>query len=248
MSPAAGPLTLVCDPLRSPTTTPPTMPASTPEMGGAPEATATPTPRGRVTRNTTNPARRSRGAVVGENARAAVELIGRRDGGAREERPGRPRACAAQLRGARVGWLTRRLVYAHTPPLLMRTRASLTPKRPMHLKLQIDPPWPRQAPLRGRPLRPQLSRSAPRPPPRLAQGQRSGEEVVMPPRCVQRCSSRKASHSASRRRTSSRRRVARLADSSGTACISQSSLRCVANGRSWCPVAKRLAIGLRPHA
>ena len=40
--PAAGPLTLVCDPLSIPTRMPPTIPASTPENSGALDASATP--------------------------------------------------------------------------------------------------------------------------------------------------------------------------------------------------------------
>ena len=58
--PAAGPLTLVWDPLRKPTTTPPMMPAMRPEIGGAPEARATPRHRGKATRKTTMLATRSR--------------------------------------------------------------------------------------------------------------------------------------------------------------------------------------------
>ncbi len=53
--PAAGPLTLVCDPLSIPTRMPPTIPASTPENSGALDARATPRHNGRATRNTTRP-------------------------------------------------------------------------------------------------------------------------------------------------------------------------------------------------
>ena len=63
VKPAAGPLTLVCDPLNIPTTMPPTIPASTPENNGAPDASAIPRHKGSATRNTTRPAVRSRGRV-----------------------------------------------------------------------------------------------------------------------------------------------------------------------------------------
>src|SRR6185312_9467623 len=62
--PAAGPLTLVCDPLNIPTRMPPTIPDSNPENKGAPEASATPRHKGRATRNTTRPAVKSCGRVV----------------------------------------------------------------------------------------------------------------------------------------------------------------------------------------
>jgi hypothetical protein len=65
--PAAGPLTLECDPLSAPTTIPPTMPATKPEISGAPEASATPRHNGSATRKTTSPAVISRGKVAGEN-------------------------------------------------------------------------------------------------------------------------------------------------------------------------------------
>src|SRR5690606_21531585 len=61
--PAAGPATLVWDPLRAPTTMPPTIPASTPENKGALEARAMPRHNGRATRMTTTPERRSAGSV-----------------------------------------------------------------------------------------------------------------------------------------------------------------------------------------
>jgi hypothetical protein len=53
--PAAGPLTLVLEPLKKPTTIPPTIPAKSPEAKGAFEARATPRHKGRATRKTTNP-------------------------------------------------------------------------------------------------------------------------------------------------------------------------------------------------
>jgi hypothetical protein len=49
VNPAAGPLTLVCDPLSIPTRTPPTIPARTPESSGAWDASATPRHNGRAT-------------------------------------------------------------------------------------------------------------------------------------------------------------------------------------------------------
>jgi hypothetical protein len=59
VKPAAGPLTLVCDPLNNPTKVPPTIPASNPDNSGAPEASAIPRHKGRATRNTTRPALKS---------------------------------------------------------------------------------------------------------------------------------------------------------------------------------------------
>ncbi len=53
--PAAGPLTPNCEPLSVPTKTPPTIPAITPEISGAPEAKATPKQSGKATKNTTKP-------------------------------------------------------------------------------------------------------------------------------------------------------------------------------------------------
>jgi hypothetical protein len=53
VNPAAGPLTLKEDPLRRPTTMPPTTPAIMPAKSGALEARATPRHRGRATRKTT---------------------------------------------------------------------------------------------------------------------------------------------------------------------------------------------------
>src|SRR4051812_6662827 len=55
VSPAAGPLTLVFEPLRLPTTIPPMMPAKMPEKSGAPDARATPRHSGNATRKTTVP-------------------------------------------------------------------------------------------------------------------------------------------------------------------------------------------------
>ena len=57
--PAAGPLTISCEPLRTDTTSPPTMPVIRPESIGAPEASAIPRQSGRATRKTTIPAGRS---------------------------------------------------------------------------------------------------------------------------------------------------------------------------------------------
>src|SRR5690606_28921226 len=53
VSPAAGPLTLTLEPDNAPTTIPPTIPAISPDMGGAPLAIAIPKQRGRATKNTT---------------------------------------------------------------------------------------------------------------------------------------------------------------------------------------------------
>ena len=47
---------------------PPTIPASSPENSGAPDASAIPRHSGRATRNTTRPAVRSRGRVVDNEA------------------------------------------------------------------------------------------------------------------------------------------------------------------------------------
>jgi hypothetical protein len=57
--PAAGPLTLVGDLLKKPTTMPPMMPAITPESKGAPLARATPKQSGKATRKTTRLAGKS---------------------------------------------------------------------------------------------------------------------------------------------------------------------------------------------
>jgi hypothetical protein len=53
VKPAAGPLTLSGEPLKSPMTIPPIIPAMMPLNKGALEANATPKHRGRATRNTT---------------------------------------------------------------------------------------------------------------------------------------------------------------------------------------------------
>src|SRR6056297_465702 len=53
VKPAAGPLTLVCEPLTHPTIMPPTIPAIRPEKSGAPEASAIPRQSGSATRKTT---------------------------------------------------------------------------------------------------------------------------------------------------------------------------------------------------
>ena len=63
--PAAGPLTLECDPLMAPTTMPPMIPASKPENRGAPDARAIPKQSGSATRNTTTLAVMSRGKLEG---------------------------------------------------------------------------------------------------------------------------------------------------------------------------------------
>ena len=63
VSPAAGPLTLVWEPLVQEMTSPPTIPAISPESRGASEARAMPRQRGRATRKTTTPLARSRGSA-----------------------------------------------------------------------------------------------------------------------------------------------------------------------------------------
>lgn len=57
--PAAGPETLMGEPLRYPITIPPTIPAIKPEIGGAPEAMARPRHKGSATRKTDSEALRS---------------------------------------------------------------------------------------------------------------------------------------------------------------------------------------------
>lgn len=57
--PAAGPLTLSCDPLKIPITIPPAMPAMMPENKGALEPSAIPRQSGRAMRKTTIEAERS---------------------------------------------------------------------------------------------------------------------------------------------------------------------------------------------
>jgi hypothetical protein len=57
--PAAGPETLICDRLKKPTTTPPTIPAIIPDNGGAPEAKAIPKHNGNATKKTTKPEAKS---------------------------------------------------------------------------------------------------------------------------------------------------------------------------------------------
>ena len=59
VNPGEGPLTLVCEPLSTPTTRPPTMPASTPAKYGAFDADATPKHKGSAAKKTTRPAVRS---------------------------------------------------------------------------------------------------------------------------------------------------------------------------------------------
>ena len=55
VKPAAGPETLVCEPLNAPTTTPPTIPATSPEKSGAPDANAIPKHNGSATKKTMTP-------------------------------------------------------------------------------------------------------------------------------------------------------------------------------------------------
>ena len=55
VSPAAGPETEIFELLMRPTTIPPTIPAMTPDKGGAPDASAIPRHSGNATRNTTKP-------------------------------------------------------------------------------------------------------------------------------------------------------------------------------------------------
>jgi hypothetical protein len=55
VKPAAGPLTLVCDPLSQEIKTPPTIPAIKPLIKGAFEASATPKHKGKATSATTSP-------------------------------------------------------------------------------------------------------------------------------------------------------------------------------------------------
>ena len=52
-NPAAGPLTPILEPLKTPTIIPPTMPAMSPEKRGAPLAKAIPKHRGSATKKTT---------------------------------------------------------------------------------------------------------------------------------------------------------------------------------------------------
>src|SRR6516164_5868195 len=55
-SPAAGPLTLTCDPDSAPISMPPAIPEMIPAKSGAPDAKAIPRHKGSATRNTTAPA------------------------------------------------------------------------------------------------------------------------------------------------------------------------------------------------
>ncbi len=68
VKPAAGPLTLDCDPLNKPTSIPPTTPAKIPDNNGAPDANATPRHKGRATKKTTRPAITSREMLTGCSA------------------------------------------------------------------------------------------------------------------------------------------------------------------------------------
>src|SRR5436853_93373 len=64
VKPAAGPLTLSCEPLKLPITIPPTIPAIKPEKRGAPEPNAIPRHRGNATKNTTTEADKSAPAAL----------------------------------------------------------------------------------------------------------------------------------------------------------------------------------------
>src|SRR4029078_6137160 len=64
VKPAAGPLTLSCEPLRLPITIPPIMPAIRPEKRGAPEPNAIPRHKGNATKNTTTEEDKSAPAVL----------------------------------------------------------------------------------------------------------------------------------------------------------------------------------------
>lgn len=55
VKPAAGPETDMFELLINPTTNPPTIPAITPDNGGAPDANAIPKHNGSATKNTTSP-------------------------------------------------------------------------------------------------------------------------------------------------------------------------------------------------
>lgn len=55
VKPAAGPETEMLELLKYPTTKPPTIPAITPDNGGAPDANAIPKHNGNATKNTTKP-------------------------------------------------------------------------------------------------------------------------------------------------------------------------------------------------
>jgi hypothetical protein len=57
--PAAGPLTLCCEPLIAPTRRPPQIPEITPVIAGSPEAKAIPRHNGSATRKTTSEAEKS---------------------------------------------------------------------------------------------------------------------------------------------------------------------------------------------
>lgn len=59
VKPAAGPDTLICELDKNPTTIPPIIPEIIPEKSGAPLAKAMPKHRGKATKNTTRPAKRS---------------------------------------------------------------------------------------------------------------------------------------------------------------------------------------------
>ena len=67
VKPAAGPETLVCDPLKIPTTSPPTIPEIKPAMGSASDAMAMPRQSGSATRKTIVPDKKSLAIVFALN-------------------------------------------------------------------------------------------------------------------------------------------------------------------------------------
>ena len=66
-NPAAGPLTLKCDPLSEPITRPPMMPEINPLKKGAPDANDIPKHNGSATKKTTNPEGKSEDKVLVSN-------------------------------------------------------------------------------------------------------------------------------------------------------------------------------------
>ena len=91
VSPAAGPLTMSCEPLISATTRPPITPEMSPAASGAPEASATPRQSGSATRNTTRPAAMSAFHVVAKRSSICgwMRTRGAPAGGVRFSRDGR---------------------------------------------------------------------------------------------------------------------------------------------------------------
>ena len=78
--PAAGPLTLLWDPLRTPTAMPPMMPEMMPEKSGALEARAMPRQSGSATRKTAMLAVMSRGSVAASGGLLVdMERLGERE-------------------------------------------------------------------------------------------------------------------------------------------------------------------------